>query len=149
VKTLLYHYYVFVVSKVVLVKVWLVRFLSLGVVVGHVFVKARFKGRGVVEFEKILVDTGASFTIMPLNVAERYFIETPFTVDLKLGDGRVVKAKVFVAEGEIEGRRGPLRIMAFENAIPVVGVDTLETLGLKVDPVTGRIEKTEYYMLYI
>jgi predicted aspartyl protease len=42
-----------------------------------------------------------------------------------------------------------LRIMAFENAIPVVGVDTLETLGLKVDPVTGRIEKTEYYMLYI
>jgi predicted aspartyl protease len=39
--------------------------------------------------------------------------------------------------------------MAFENAIPVVGVDMLETLGLKVDPVTGRIEKTEYYMLYI
>jgi len=117
--------------------------------VGHVFVKARFRGRGVVEFEKILVDTGASFTVMPLDVAERHFIETPFTVDLKLGDGRVVKAKVFVAEGEIEGRRGPLRIMAFENAIPVVGVDTLETLGLKVDPVTGGIEKTEYYMLYI
>jgi len=117
--------------------------------VGHVFVRARFRGRGVVEFEKILVDTGASFTVMPLDVAERYFIETPFTVDLKLGDGRVVKAKVFVAEGEIEGRRGPFRIMAFENAIPIVGVDALETLGLKVDPVTGRIEKTEYYMLYI
>jgi predicted aspartyl protease len=117
--------------------------------VGHVFVKARLRGRGVVEFEKILVDTGASFTVMPLDVAERHFIETPFAVDLKLGDGRVVKAKVFVAEGEIEGGRGPLRIMAFENAIPIVGVDTLETLGLKVDPVTGRIEKTEYYMLYV
>jgi len=25
----------------------------------------------------------------------------------------------------------------------------LETLGLKVDPTTGRLEKTEYYMLYI
>jgi predicted aspartyl protease len=44
--------------------------------VGHVFVRARFKGRGVVEFEKILVDTGASFTVMPLDVAERHFIET-------------------------------------------------------------------------
>jgi len=42
-----------------------------------------------------------------------------------------------------------LRILAFENAIPVIGVDTLETLGLKVNPVTGEIEKTEYYMLYV
>ena len=136
-------------TGVSLVKVWLVRPLHLGLVVGHVFVRARFKGKGVVELEKILVDTGASFTLMPLDVAERYFIETPFTVDLKLGGGRVVKAKVFVAEGEIEGRRGPLRILAFENAIPVIGVDTLETLGLKVNPVTGEIEKTEYYMLYV
>jgi len=117
--------------------------------VGHVVVRARFRGRGVVEFERVLVDTGASFTVMPLDIAEKYFIETPFTVDLKLGDGRVVRARVFVAEGEIEGRRGPLRILAFENAIPVIGVDTLETLGLKVDPVSGRIEKSEYYMLYV
>ncbi len=136
-------------TGVSLVKVWLVRPLHLGLVVGHVFVKARFKGKGVVEFEKIPVDTGASFTVMPLDVAERYFIETPFTVDLKLGGGRVVKAKVFVAEGEIEDRRGPLRILAFENATPAIGVDTLETLGLKVNPVTGEIEKTEYYMLYV
>ena len=120
-----------------------------GVAVGHVVVRARFRGRDVVEFEEVLVDTGASFTVMPLDIAERYFIETPFTVDLKLGDGRVVRARVFVAEGEIEGRRGPLRILAFENAIPVIGVDTLETLGLKVDPVSGRIEKSEYYMLYV
>jgi predicted aspartyl protease len=56
---------------------------------------------------------------------------------------------VFVAEAEIEGRRGPLRIMAFEGAVPVIGVDALETLGLKVDPLTGRVEKTEYYMLYV
>jgi predicted aspartyl protease len=116
---------------------------------GHVFVKVKFRGKGVVEFERVLVDTGASFTVMPLDVAEKYFIETPFTVNLKLGDGGVVEAKVFIAEGEIEGRKGPLRILAFKDAKPVIGVDTLETLGLKVDPVTGKIEKTEYYMLYV
>ncbi len=60
-----------------------------------------------------------------------------------------MRTRVFIAEGEIEGRKGPLRIVAFESAVQVVGVDTLETLGLKVDPVTGNIEKTEYYMLYI
>jgi len=116
---------------------------------GHVFVRAKFRGRGVLEVDKMLVDTGASFTVMPLDIAEKYFIETPFETELRLGDGRIVKAKVFVAEVEIEGRRGPLRILAFKEAIPVIGVDTLETLGLKVDPLTGRIEKTEYYMLYV
>jgi predicted aspartyl protease len=115
----------------------------------HVFLKARFRGKWVLEVDEMLADTGASFTVMPLDVAEKYFIETPFEVDLKLGDGRVVKARVFVAEAEIEGRRGSLRIMAFEGAVPVIGVDALETLGLKVDPLTGRVEKTEYYMLYV
>jgi predicted aspartyl protease len=33
--------------------------------------------------------------------------------------------------------------------VPAIGVDTLETLGLRVDPVTGRIEKSEYYMLFV
>jgi len=49
-----------------------------------------------------LVDTSASFTVMPLDIAEKYFIETPFIVNLKLGDGRLVEARVFIAECEIE-----------------------------------------------
>ena len=116
---------------------------------GHIFVGARFRGKDVLEVDRVLVDTGASFTVMPLDLAEKYFIETPFEVELRLGDGRIVKAKMFVAEVEIEGRRGPLRIMAFKDAMPVIGVDALETLGLRVDPSTGRVEKTEYYMLYV
>jgi predicted aspartyl protease len=115
----------------------------------HVFVGARFRSKDVIEFKQILVDTGAPFTVMPLEIAEKHFIETPFEVDLRLGDGRLVKARVFVAECEIESRRGPVRILTFKGATPVIGMDTLKTLGLKVDPATGRIEKTEYYMLYI
>jgi predicted aspartyl protease len=119
------------------------------IVVGHVFVRARFRGRDVIELKEVLVDTGASFTVMPLSTARDHFIETPFSTDLKLSDGRVMRAKVFIAECEIEGRKGPVRVLAFEDAIPVIGVDTLETLGLKVDSVTRRIKKTEYYMLYV
>jgi len=130
-----------------LLRCWLLALAE--IVVGHVFVRAKFRGRDVVELEKVLVDTGASFTVMPLDIAKDKFIETPFSVDLRLGDGRVVRARVFIVECEIEGRKGPVRVLAFEGAIPVIGTDTLETLGLKVDPVTGRIEKTEYYMLYV
>jgi predicted aspartyl protease len=116
---------------------------------GRVFIRARFRGKEVLEVDKMLVDTGTSFTIMPLHIAEKYFIETPFEAELRLGNGRAVKVKVFVAEAEIEGRRAPLRILAFKDAMPVIGVDTLETLGLKVDPLTGKVEKTQYYMLYV
>jgi len=41
---------------------------------------------------------------------------------LRLGrgfDGRTVEAKVSVAEVEIEGGRGPLRILAFKEAMPI------------------------------
>ncbi|AEA12996.1 hypothetical protein TUZN_1526 [Thermoproteus uzoniensis 768-20] len=100
------------------------------------------------EYDEILADTGATFTALPIDAAEK-LIETPFTVELRLGDGRRVAAKVYVAEAEIEGRRGPVRVVAFEGATPVIGVDTLETLGLRVDPITGKLEKTEYYMLYV
>ena len=58
-------------------------------------------------------------------------------------------ARVYIAEVEIERRRGPVRVLAFQDAVPVVGADTLETLELRVDPTTGRLEKTEYYMLYV
>jgi len=51
---------------------------------GHVFVKARFRGRDEIEFERILVDTAASFTVMSFDVAEKHFLETLFTVDLSL-----------------------------------------------------------------
>jgi predicted aspartyl protease len=69
----------------------------------HVFVKVKFRDKSVVEFERILIDTSASFTVMPLDIAEKYFIETPITVDLKLDDERVIEARVFIAEGEIKG----------------------------------------------
>ena len=37
----------------------------------------------------------------------------------------MIEARVFIAECEIGGRRGPVRILAFRDAILVIGVDTL------------------------
>jgi len=81
--------------------------------------------------DRALVDTSATLTAMPLDIAERHFYETPLETELRPGDGRVVRAKVFIAETEIEGRKGPAKIMTFNGAIPIIGIDTLETLGLR------------------
>ncbi len=47
---------------------------------------------------------------------------------------------VYLVEVELNGRKGPVRIAAFEEAIPAIGVDTLEKLGLRANPVTGKLE---------
>jgi hypothetical protein len=48
-----------------------------------------------------LIDTGASYTVLPTELVEEVgAIRTPYTVDLELGDGRTVKASVYVASSE-------------------------------------------------
>ena len=94
----------------------------------HVIVKVTIRGRRE-HIGEFLVDTGASFTVLPLDLAEDVLYETPYTVELRLSDGRRVRAKVFIGEVEIEGRRGPVRILAFQGAQPVIGVDTWKPSG--------------------
>lgn len=119
---------------------------------GHIYTDAIIRGlKGDKKLERVLVDTGASFTIMSLDVVKEVAaIETPWSVDLMLGDKRMIKARVYVAEVEVEGRRGPVRIATFRDAIPALGVDTLETLGLQADPVSGKLTPVRgEYLLYI
>ena len=104
-----------------------------------------------VNLKHILVDTGASFTVIEPDVLkDAGAMETPWTMDLMLGNKTKVKAKIHMAEIEIEGRKGPMRIATFDDAVPVIGVDTLETLGLKVNPATGKLEEVRgEFLLYI
>ena len=74
---------------------------------GHVLVSVKVRGKKSTELKEALVDTSASFTVFPLELAEEYLIDTPFEVELRLGDGRRVRAKVFIGELEIEAGESP------------------------------------------
>ena len=67
-------------------------------------------------------------------------LETPYTVDVELGDGRKIRAHIYVASMRVHEREGPSIIAAFKEAKTVIGVQALEVLGLKVDPTTGKLE---------
>jgi len=90
-----------------------------------------------------LVDTGATFTVLPPAILEEVgATKVPTTTRLELGDGRAVDAEVYAAVMEVEDRKGPTLIVTFTGAKPVLGVRTLEDLGLKVDPIKGCLEAT-------
>lgn len=115
---------------------------------GHFYVKAKltspFTDESVVV--ESLVDTGATFTTIPANIGER----------LKLQP--VTKRRVRTAGGEVELLESYLLIEVLDEKTTTVliseGLDsvligalTLEALALKVDPRTGKLEKTELLLL--
>lgn len=112
---------------------------------GHVHVDVRVRGgKAECRLEKVLVDTGATYTVLPQNVLEEVGAVKvpPYTAPLELGDGREVKAEVYAAAIKVGDREGPGLILTFKGAKTVLGVQALEALGLRVDPTTGELEAT-------
>ncbi len=97
--------------------------------------------------EKALVDTGATFTTIPASTAKKLRLKI-------LGKRRVsTAAKTQLLDQsyayvEINGRNTvtPLLISKTLDKI-LIGVITLEALGLSVDPTKGRLKEAETLLL--
>jgi len=62
-------------------------------------------------------------------------------VNLELGNGKIVGAELYAIGIVLKGREGGTRAACFREAKPVIGVRTLEDLGLKPNPITGELEE--------
>ena len=108
--------------------------------VGYVYTDIIVRGR---KEKKIrgLVDTGATYIVLdPESIKELELTPTGFEAELVLADKRRVKTKIYVGEAEAEGRRGPVLVAELDVPVPLIGVYALETLRLKPNQVTGKLE---------
>lgn len=95
-----------------------------------------------VELEAV-VDTGATFTKIPEPLASKLGLEVKYEAEVELGDGRRVQRGLILAEVEIgEVKRAVLIAVGGKDERPLIGYTALEVLGFKVNPITGRLEKT-------
>ncbi len=109
---------------------------------GFVYVDVTLRGSRGSRRMRMLVDTGSTYIVVnPMVVEELGLIKTPYTANLVLADRRVVSVEVYVGEAEVKGRRGPVIVVSFETPVPLLGVHALETLGFKVNPITGDLEE--------
>ena len=115
-----------------------------GRAVGHVMVTVTLRGlKGERRVENVLVDTGATWTVIPPEVAEDIgVIEFPWEIEAKTADGRTKRARAVGLEIQIGEHRAPTLAVVLEGSAVLVGVRTLEDLGLKVNPVEGKLEPT-------
>jgi len=117
---------------------------------GHVFVEVRLTNpllHETVTVSDAVVDTGATFTTVPQAIAEK----------LKLQPFRKRKVRTVSGEEELTESITLVEIQNEETVNPVlispkidrvlIGVLTLEALGLKVEPKAGRLEKTKLLLL--
>jgi len=120
-------------------------------VVGYVKVAAKIENpadRSRFIHLDLLADTGAIYTAIPASLLEKIDLKPTSTRRFKLANGRVERYATGEAYVEVAGE-GATSIVAFlpEGSTPLLGVTTLELLGLQVDPTTGQLKPLELLLL--
>jgi clan AA aspartic protease len=115
---------------------------------GHIYVMVKLGDplKQKVRDVKILVDTGAIYPCIPKWLAEALGLKLEFKTMITLADGRMVEAWYATAYVEIMGRGDLIPIRVFDVDEPLLGVLTLEALGLAVDPGTGEVKPTRTFI---
>lgn len=87
-----------------------------------------------------LVDTGAHYTVLPYNFVKKLDLKPSHTQDFVLADGKVIKRKIGGVLCEYEGRELPVPVVLGQRGdSALLGVTTLESFGLMVDPFKRKI----------
>ena len=94
-----------------------------------------------------LVDTGATFTIVPRQVFENLQLTVTGKRKVRTASNMETLEESFVAV-EIKGDQ-TVTLILISNTLEkiLIGVITLESLALTVNPTTGKLEEAETYLL--
>jgi clan AA aspartic protease len=113
--------------------------------VGHIHQRVELSAEKTVTV-RMLVDTGATFSVIPEALARTVGIKTlRRAVPITLADGRRVKFDTGTAIFRIGKREAPATLLVGDVVEPILGVETLEALGLTVDPRKRRLTPSRSY----
>jgi len=117
------------------------------------YVKVNVKVRSIQPPKKeteiqLLADTGAIYTIISSDQLKELGVKPTGKRSFKTADGRIIQRQVGIAEIEIKGQiTHSIIVFGEKEDAQVLGVTTLEELGLQVDPVTGELKPLELLLL--
>lgn len=101
-------------------------------------------------FERVesLVDTGATFTVVPEAVLHRLGVSPVRRMPFRLADGSVVEREVGETKLRLAGQTVTSLVVFGDESMPaLLGVYTLEAALLSVDPVRQRLVPTEALLM--
>lgn len=113
-----------------------------------VSIQVQAKEDGLSEQLEALVDTGATYTVLPKAVVERLGLVSQESREFVLADGRRTSLEVGEALITLEGRsHHSVCIFGEEGSEPLLGAVTLEEFGLGIDPVNQKLMPVAGYLV--
>lgn len=108
---------------------------------GHIFAKVLFENpdNGHSASETALVDTGATDTVIPERIAKQLRLRILGSIRVETGKG-TVRLNESTCRIKIRNRSKILPVLVSRHIRRVlIGVTTLESMALQLDPVKGRL----------
>lgn len=117
---------------------------------GYVRVKARIwnvESPGSAAEVTLLADTGAIYTVLPGSLLRSLGVRSTGVRRFRLADNRVIEREVGIVGIEIGGARAHTVVVFGDEGVYLLGLVTLEELGLEVDPVRGELRPAELLLM--
>lgn len=97
---------------------------------------------------KLIVDTGAYFSIVSANILKEAGIKPRRKQIFTLANGEKIARKVGYAVYRVNGHEGVSEVVFGEKSDKqLLGVITLESMGLEIDPRKRKLKSTELLLL--
>jgi clan AA aspartic protease len=108
-------------------------------------IKNPFTGRSI--SVKAIVNTSTMLSVIPRRVADK--LQLPVIGRRRVATTKgVAELDECVGIVEVMGRKAYSHILVSDDInVVLIGAVTLETLGLEVDPATGRLKESKTYLL--
>ena len=95
-----------------------------------------------------LVDSGAVYSLVPGKILDQLDIEPYREMSFSLADGTTIKRRISSAYFEFEGEGEPAPVVYGEEGdTPLLGVTTLESIGLVLNPFTRTLHPMRMLMV--
>ena len=108
---------------------------------------APIEDRKNIQSAEFLVDSGARYTVLPTTLWKALGIEAESTVRIQLADGTIDRRPVGYAWVTYEGRTVPNKVILGEpDDSSLLGVVTLEEMGLMIDPIKRTLKSFDARM---
>ncbi|MCY3021275.1 MAG: retroviral-like aspartic protease family protein [Planctomycetota bacterium] len=117
---------------------------------GHVYQNVTLSANKKATRVRMFVDTGATFSVISPKLAEKIgLVGLKKSYRLSLATGLRVTMKAGAAIVRLLGREAPSIVLVGNVEEPILGVETLEALGLAVDPACGKLRKTRTWTVRV
>jgi clan AA aspartic protease len=96
---------------------------------------------------ELVVDAGASYMVIPTDVAQKLMMKPMSKTKVTLADRREVEAGYALAYVKLLGREAPVTALVFDSPMPLLGTFTLQVLGMEVDPANEEVRPSRPFAL--